>query len=350
MPKLTMCCLFGGMSPEHEISLLSAGAIIANTPTEYEVLPIGITRTGEWFLYTGATENISADTWHKDTANCHHAFFAPKKLCVQQGEQMEFRHVDVVFPAMHGAYGEDGRIAGMLEAYGIPFVGSGCAAGVVCMDKARTKLIVAQAGIPQADYIQLEEGEPWTAGELDRRIAASFGYPVFVKPASTGSSVGVSKAKSRDDLAAAVENATIHGGRVLIERAIVGREIEVSVLGNASPVASVCGEIKPGAEFYCYDNKYNDDTATYYIPADISPKCADKVREYALIIFAKLGCRGLARVDFFVTPDEEIYFNEINTMPGFTPISMYPKMLMHQGMSYGDVVTKLLELGRDERG
>jgi D-alanine-D-alanine ligase len=338
-----MCCVFGGQSPEYDVSLMSASAIIANTPKKYTVLPIGITRDGDWYLYSGDTKNILTNAWCDDSENCHPAFFAPKSLCVRRGETTEFIKVDIVFPAAHGAYCEDGRLQGLLETYGIPFVGAGCASSVVCMDKSRTKLIVAAAGIPQAKYIILEQSCSLSFDDIDTQISETFGYPVFVKPASTGSSVGVSKVKNISELGSAITTAMTHGGRVLIEQAIIGREIEVSVLGSEKPIVSVCGEVKPGSEFYCYDNKYIHDTATFHIPAEISNKCTDKVREYALKIYKLLDCRGLARVDFFVTDKEDVIFNEINTIPGFTPISMYPKMLMHSGMTYSEIVERLLE-------
>ena len=253
--------------------------------------------------------------------------------------------IDVVFPVLHGENGEDGTIQGLLQLAGIPYVGPHVAASAVAMDKTLTKLVADNAGIPQAAWQLVRRGS------LDTRLESTldalekrFVYPMFVKPAGTGSSVGVSKAKSRQALAEALEEASKFDDKVLVEEFICGKEIEVAVMGNESPVASVCGEIDSGVEFYDYDAKYITDTSVAYIPARISEEASEQVRDMAVKVYRAIGCQGLSRVDFFVTDEGKVVFNEINTIPGFTSISMYPKLFGASGIPYGQLIDQLLEL------
>lgn len=352
MEKINFCCLFGGNSSEHEVSLKSAYGVITNTDTEkYHVLPVGITRDGSaWYLYTGAYENIRDGKWITDTENLTPAFLTPgSRLCLcPEGKSAEYVKVDVAFPVMHGAYSEDGRMQGLLDMCGVSYVGPGCIASGCSMDKAVTKQILKCQGIPQARAICVQRDTlDSTYSKIRLAIKSGFGYPVFVKPACAGSSVGVSRADSDSELREALEKALAEDSKALIEEFIDGREIEVAVMGNENPIASVCGEIDPGATFYDYDTKYNADTASYYIPARLEETVSDKVRSYAIKIYRALGCRGLSRVDFFVKKDNTIIFNEINTLPGFTPISMYPKLFMHSGMTYSEVIDNLLKLAME---
>ena len=352
MSKINFCCLFGGNSSEHEVSLKSAYGVITNTDTDkYNILPVGITRDGStWYLYTGSYENIRDGKWISDTEHLTPAFMTPgSRLCLcPEGKSAEYIKVDVAFPVMHGAYSEDGRMQGLLDMCGVAYVGPGCIASGCSMDKAVTKQILKCQSIPQARAIFVQRGAmESTYGKITLAIKGGFGYPVFVKPACAGSSVGVSRANNDEELKSALEIALKEDSKALIEEFIDGREIEVAVMGNDEPVASVCGEIDPGATFYDYDTKYNADTASYYIHARLEDAVADKVRSFAIKIYRALGCKGLSRVDFFVKKDNTIIFNEINTLPGFTPISMYPKLFMHSGMTYSEVIDNLLKLAME---
>jgi D-alanine-D-alanine ligase len=254
--------------------------------------------------------------------------------------------IDVVFPVLHGENGEDGTIQGLLQLAGIPYVGPHVSASAVSMDKTLTKLVADQANVVQAawELVHSADLEAYMDGVLDG-LEQKFAYPMFVKPAGTGSSVGVSKAKDRESLSAALLKAGVYDKKILVEEFIHGREVEVAVMGNDSPVASICGEIDAGADFYDYDAKYVTDTSVAYIPARISDEVAEKVREAAVRIYSAIGCQGLSRVDFFVTfEDERVVFNEINTLPGFTSISMYPKLFAASGIPGDQLIDQLLDL------
>ena len=345
--KKRVCVIFGGESSEYEVSLVSATAIIKNLDKEkYEPVFLGITRDGKWYFYEGDTESIISGEWVNGKITP--AVVSPSKnggkgeLLLSDGRRIGF---DVVFPAVHGQNCEDGKLQAVFELMGVPCVGSGCAASAVCMDKSLTKKVLRSEGIPQADAIFVEEYELENGGiGRIRNFAEEKKYPVFVKPACAGSSVGASKVSCESELLPAVRKAMDVGGKILVETYIKGREIEVAVTGNEDLEVSVCGEINPGFDFYDYDTKYKNDTASYFIPARLSAKTSGIVREYAEKIFRSLGCRGYARVDFFVTDNETVFFNEINTLPGFTPISMYPKLMMNAGYSFGDVVNTLIGL------
>ncbi len=355
MKKMNVCILFGGMSPEHEVSLRSAESVLNNIDkTQYQVFPVGITREGQWILYGGHDySELPAKTWMNHPKN-RKAALSPVRgqglLCFE-GEWAMAQPIDVVFPVLHGENGEDGAMQGLLQMAGIPYVGPHVAASAVSMDKTLTKLVVDHAKVPQAAW-QLVRGK-----KLNRNMEAvlnsleqRFQYPMFVKPAGTGSSVGVSKAGDREALAKALENAAKYDDKVLVEEFIHGREIEVAVMGNEEPVASVCGEIDSGAEFYDYDAKYLTDTSTAYIPARIPADVAETVRKLAVKVYTALGCQGLSRVDFFVTYEENrVVFNEINTLPGFTSISMYPKLFAASGVEYSQLIDNLLSLAMEAK-
>ena len=350
MKKLSVCILFGGMSPEHEVSLRSAESVLNNIDHEkYNVFPVGITKDGDWMLFGGKDyAELPAGTWMENSANCR-AAISPVRgqgLLRVEGDCVVRERIDVVFPVMHGENCEDGAVQGLLELAGIPYVGPHVAASAVAMDKTLTKLVVDQAGIPQAAWHLVR------SGELEHRmdhvveiLEQKFTYPMFVKPAGTGSSVGVSKAANREALRTALHAAAAFDQKILVEEFIDGREIEVAVMGNNSPAASVCGEIDSGAEFYDYDAKYVTDTSTAYIPARISEEVEEEVRELAVKVYSAIGCQGLSRVDFFVTHEgNRIVFNEINTLPGFTSISMYPKLFAASGIPYAQLIDELLKL------
>ena len=353
MKKLSVCILFGGISPEHEVSLRSAESVLNNIDHDkYNVFPVGITKDGDWILFGGDDYGmLPAGTWQNHENN-RRAALSPvhgQGLLSFENDCVVRERIDVVFPLIHGATGEDGAIQGLLQIAGIPYVGPRVAASATCMDKSITKLIVDHAGVRQAAW-QLVTRAAFGRDEdamLDT-VEKRFAYPVFVKPAGTGSSVGVTKAKDREGLREALKLALSFDNKVLVEEFIDGQEVEVAVLGNDSPFASVCGEIDSGADFYDYEAKYISNTSSLYIPARIADQTAENVRDLAVKIFLAMGCRGLSRVDFFVTRDGEIVFNEINTMPGFTSISMYPKLFAASGIPYTELIDNLIALALDE--
>jgi len=348
--KLSVCILFGGMSPEHEVSLRSAESVLNNIDHEkYNVFPVGITKDGDWMLFGGKDyAELPAGTWMSNAANCRAAIspIRGQGLLRFEGDCVVRERIDVVFPVMHGENCEDGAVQGLLELAGIPYVGPHVAASAVAMDKTLTKLVVDQAGIPQAAWHLVRSGElEHHVDHVVEILEQKFSYPMFVKPAGTGSSVGVSKAANREALCTALHAAAKFDTKILVEEFIDGREIEVAVMGNESPAASVCGEIDSGAEFYDYEAKYITDTSVAYIPARISEEVEEQVRELAVKVYSAIGCQGLSRVDFFVTHEgNRIVFNEINTLPGFTSISMYPKLFAASGIPYAQLIDELLNL------
>ncbi len=350
MKSLSVCILFGGVSPEHEVSLRSAESVLNNIDeSKYNVFPVGITKEGKWILYGGKDySDLPSGRWltHPDNRQAAISPIRGQGLLTFEGDCVVRQQIDVVFPVLHGENGEDGTIQGLLQLAGIPYVGPHVAASAVAMDKTLTKLVVDQAGITQAAWNLVRRSDMGSRmeGTLEA-LEAKFAYPMFVKPAGTGSSVGVSKATEREDLKKALLEAGKYDDKVLVEEFIRGREIEVAVMGNESPVASVCGEIDSGADFYDYDAKYITDTSVSYIPARIPEDVAETVRDTAVKVYKAIGCQGLSRVDFFVTWQENrVVFNEINTIPGFTSISMYPKLFGASGVPYSQLIDKLLEL------
>ena len=348
MKKIKLCVLFGGRSSEYEVSLKSAYSVLSNADREkYDILPVGITKEGEWYFFEGDYKSVPDGSWCADTSAMKRVVLdlAYKKFCLINETGVCDFPVDVVFPVLHGSYGEDGTVQGMLSLAEIPFVGCGSASGAVCMDKLFTKQIVRTTGVRQAECVILyrDNWDDATAQVLADRAERELGYPMFVKPARAGSSVGVSKVRNRKELLDAAEIAFREDSQVLVEEAIDGREIEVAVLneGNAYTVSD-CAEIVTGADFYDYEAKYRSSASGYHIPARLPEDVRQQVRRFAEIIFRALDCRGLSRVDFFVNDRGDIVFNEINTLPGFTNISMYPKLMMHTGMSYSELIDRLV--------
>ena len=353
MAKLNVCVLFGGMSPEHDVSLRSAESVLNNMDTEkYNVFPVGIAKDGDWILY-GSTDYSKLPTgqWLNCPEN-RRAAISPIRgqgLLIFEGDNVIREMIEIVFPVLHGENGEDGSVQGLLQLAGIPFVGPHVAASAVSMDKTLTKLVADNAGVKQAAWQLVRASEVRSHMEqIVTRLEGKFTYPMFVKPAGTGSSVGVSKASDREGLIRALTHAAQFDTKILVEEFIHGREVEVAVMGNESPVASVCGEIDSGADFYDYDAKYVTDTSVAYIPARIPEDVEEFVREEAVKIYSAIGCQGLSRVDFFVTyEDNRVVFNEINTLPGFTSISMYPKLFAASGIPYGQIIDNLLKLAQE---
>lgn len=348
--KKNLCVIFGGESPEHDISQKSVTSILNNLDKEkYEIYPIGITRDGKWYLYSGDYGKIINGDWEKDTQNLTTAFISPDSTqhgIVVLGDTLKVIHIDVIFPVLHGEYGEDGTIQGLFELSHIPYVGMGVLASANGMDKTYSKLVFQSADIPQADWVVVNSGDDFEkkADEIEDKL----GYPCFVKPARLGSSVGVGKAHDRKELLDALYNAEKYDRRILVEEHIDGHEVECAVLGNSDVRASVIGEIKPAVEYYDFDAKYNDASTVLVIPAEIPEETSEKIREYAKKAFRALDGQGLSRVDFFVKhKDGSVVLNEINTLPGFTNISMYPKLWNATGIGYSELLDELINLAEE---
>jgi D-alanine-D-alanine ligase len=335
MKKTRVAVIFGGRSGEHEVSLVSATSIIkALNPSKYDVMEIGITLEGVWLQGPGTLDKFKK----KDYSGLNNVDFS-------MGEND--KGFDIAFPVLHGPYGEDGTIQGLFEMLNMPYVGCGVLASSTCMDKLQTKAIWEAAGLPVVPYVSMTRFA-WAReeDEIVKKIEEKFGYPCFVKPANMGSSVGISKAKNRDSLIKAIHDAAKYDNRILVEQGVDAREIECAVLGNNNPVVSVPGEIIVGGEFYDYFDKYVNGKSSSKIPARMAPKLIDEAKELSLKAYKVLDCSGLARVDSFLDrKTEKFYLNEINTMPGFTSISMYPKMMEAAGLGYEELIDKLIALG-----
>ena len=355
MSKLNVCVLFGGMSPEHEVSLRSAEFVLnCLDPEKYNIYPVGITKEGQWILFGSNDYSMLPSGQWLECAENRPAAISPVRgqgLLRFEDDRVVPEQIEVVFPVLHGENGEDGTVQGLLQLAGIAYVGPHVSASAVSMDKTLTKLVADQAKVRQAAWYLVRNNDLET--RLDsvlEQLEKNFTYPMFVKPAGTGSSVGVSKAANREALKEALLKAGQYDSKILVEEFIHGREVEVAVMGNENPVASICGEIDSGADFYDYDAKYVTDTSVAYIPARIPEDVAEKVREAAVAIYSAIGCQGLSRVDFFVTYEgNEVVFNEINTLPGFTSISMYPKLFDASGIPGNVLLDELLKLALEAR-
>ena len=349
MTKKKVGLLFGGRSGEHEVSLVSAGTIAEHLSKElFEVVPIFIARSGRWYAPVPMDQITTAN---EEALQDREVILAPRPggilLSAQTGK--EVCRLDVVFPIVHGTYGEDGVTQGLLELAGVPYVGSGVAGSAVNMDKGIMRKILAYHNIPQVDFTlvkryDFEERQEETLKDVEAKLA----YPVFVKPANGGSSVGISKAHDRDELIHALTEAAKYDSKLLIEQGLTIREIETAVLGNVHPKASMPGEISASNEFYDYKAKYIDNKSVAQIPADLTEEQTKAVQKLALDAYEALDCEGFARVDCFLEPSTgKLYLNEINTLPGFTEISMYPKMWEAGGLSITDLLTRLVELAEE---
>lgn len=356
--KTKLCIIFGGASSEHEVSCMSAGSVIENVDkSKYDLSYLAILKDGRQFLYEGERERIADATFSLDTENLVPAIISPCPahhglLVLDKAKgTYKIKEIDCFFPVVHGENCEDGNLQGLLTLSGVPYVGSDNRGSAVSMDKAITKTILQTENIPMANWRLFRKNE---YGESDLEwCEKNLGYPMFVKPAGTGSSVGVSKVKSRDELIFAIKNALLFDDKVLVEEFIDGAEIETAVLdvyldGERKTLVSRPGELEVGSEFYDYDTKYVSDNTTYHIPARLDGDTMEKVRLLAVKIFRKLDCEGLSRVDFFATKSG-IIFNEINTLPGFTKISMYPKLMAEYGVSYTELIDKLIEFAKEKK-
>lgn len=338
MKKKKVGVIFGGMSSEHEVSIKSGQSILKNIDRQkYEIFPIYIEKDGTWYQYL-ETEKMNEK----------------KKI---QNIMDYLQNLDVLFPVLHGLYGEDGTIQGLFEFVKKPYVGCGVLASCIGMDKVYTKIIFDKAGLKQVnyqyirkykeDYIFIDQTfreEILKLEEVVEKIATNLKFPMFVKPSNSGSSVGIHKAKNKEELKQAIEYAAEFDRKILIEEGIEAKEVECAVMGKEEVIASVVGEVKSAEEFYSYDAKYNNENSRTEIPADISKELSDEIRKLAIKAFKAIDGEGISRVDFFIEKEtNEIYINEINTLPGFTNISMYPKLFEASGISYPDLLSKLIE-------
>ena len=351
MSKLDVGIIFGGKSSEHEISLSSVKSIINNISKEkYELHLIGITKEGHWKLFEGNVENISSEEWEKNK-NLKDIIFANsenlKGLFFLDNGNLEKVKIDVILPVLHGKNGEDGTIQGMMEILQIPYVGCKVFASAACMDKIATNTMLEYYGINKPKFYwfnkyDFEQDSEECLNNIERKIK---NYPMFVKPSNAGSSVGISKVHDRNELAEGIKKAIKEDNRILVEEYIKGKEVECAVLGNNSPVASIVGQIVPSNDFYDYDAKYIDDNSKLFIPAKIDDAISDEVRKTAKKAFKVMDCKGLSRIDFFVEDNtNKVYLNEINTFPGFTSISMYPKLMEKMGIDMENLIDKLISL------
>jgi D-alanine-D-alanine ligase len=347
--RLRIGVLFGGRSGEHEVSLASAASVIRGLdPDKYEVVPIGITKEGHWLIGGGAQKLLPEvlRTGQRVTMSADPTDAALVRLDGSGGGQ----RIDVVFPVMHGTFGEDGTIQGLLDLAGLPFVGAGVLGSAVAMDKDVAKKLLQAAKIPVVPWLCIHRHD-WERHqpEIIHQIEKEFPYPLFVKPAALGSSVGMTKVHSRQELAPALNLASEFAMKILVERAVNAREIEVSVLGNHDPQASIPGEIVPHREFYDYAAKYLEEGTKLLIPADLKPAQVKKFQHLAVVAFRALELSGMARVDFFLGKEGgKIYLNEVNTIPGFTSISMYPKLWEASGIPFPQLIDKLIELALEQ--
>lgn len=346
--KQTIAVLFGGQSSEHIVSCMSAVNIIEQIDKEkYQLLLIGITKEGHWLLVPSIDE-IRSGSWEKGQTE---AILSPDatKQCViiNQNNRQEEIKVDIVFPVLHGLYGEDGTVQGLLELAKIPYVGCGVLSSAVAMDKLSTKIIVDAMGIRQADYVPVMGPELNQMSLVVKKIEEKLSYPVFVKPSNAGSSVGVNRAKDQEELKKALLEAARHDKRILVEAAVFGHEVECAVFGGGKEevIASGVGEILAAADFYDFESKYYNEESKTVVDPELPGNAAEEIRQSAIAIFKAIDGYGLSRVDFFVTEEGQVVFNEINTMPGFTAISMYPMLWEARGITKKQLVEKLISHG-----
>jgi D-alanine-D-alanine ligase len=352
MKKTRVGIIFGGRSGEHEVSLASARSVIdAIDRDKYEVVPIGITKEGRWIA--GGDPLKALQSGRPEESQPAALLGDPSRRGLMRLEEAEsslgeapLGQVDVLFPVLHGTYGEDGTVQGLLELADVPYVGAGVLGSCLGMDKIAMKDVFRSYGLPVVKYVPLKRKD-WERDPqlILGRVEDELGYPCFTKPANLGSSVGIAKARNREELVAGLNQAARYDRRILVEEGLSAREIEVSVLGNDDPVTSVPGEVVPGNEFYDYAAKYIDDTSELLIPAPITPELTARIRELAAKAYLAIDCAGMARADFLLDRGSgELYISELNTIPGFTPISMYPKLWEATGVSYPDIIERLVDL------
>ena len=345
MVRKKILVLFGGCSSEHEVSLVSAAAVLAHLdPTRYEALPVGITADGRWLRCRGPSEAIPTREWEKNDAWCTPCAVIPDrgaKLLLLRSEPAAVEAYDAVFPVLHGKNGEDGTMQGLFELAGVPLIGCGTLASALCMDKDRAHKLAALAGVDVPKSAVFMQGTSYS--EILQQ-AESLGWPLFVKPVRAGSSFGINRVSGPQALEAAVQEAFLHDNEILLEEAIPGFEVGCAVLGNDSLITGAVDEIELARGFFDYTEKYTLKTSAIHCPARIPAETAGRIRDAACKIYRALGCRDFARVDLFLTPDGRIVFNEVNTIPGFTAHSRYPSMMKAVGIEFTDLLTHMIEL------
>ncbi len=353
MEKIKVAVIFGGKSTEHKISIISAKNIVASMPKEkYEPILIGISKEGQWLYQQESLELL-------DTSNPKEVKLSDKAIpllisqnsnehhLINQNSGEELSKIDVIFPVLHGTFGEDGAIQGFAKLANLPCVGPGILGSAIGMDKEVMKRLLRDAGIKNAEFLTLRRKDQNTYSYSE--VKKSLGSELFIKPVNLGSSVGVTHVKSAESFQKAIDHAFLFDNKVIIEKRIIGREIECAVLGNQNPIASIPGEVIPKDGFYSFESKYIDENgAALKIPADLTKEQIEKVKEVALMTYQCLECSGMARVDMFLTPKDEYYINEINTIPGFTDISMYPTLWKISGISNNELIDKLIQLAIEE--
>lgn len=350
--KTKLAILFGGKSDEYSVSLHSAAAIIKNVPQElFDVILVGITQEGQWFLYEGTADKINDDTWHKGSLspvllNTGEKFKGLVKLNMDNNT-FEKIEIDCIFPVLHGRNGEDGTIQGLCQMTGIPFVGCDMTSSAVCMDKGFTHIICENAGISTAPYIVAVNSNKLNIKKLYEEALEKLCVPMFIKPANNGSSIGISKVRNYDEFEKGIMEAFQYDKKVVIEKMIEGFEIGCAVVGNEELIIGEVDEIETKNDFFDYVEKYSQHNSKIYCPARISDELKTEAKLIAEKTYRALGCKGLSRVDMFVTPENKIYLNEINTIPGLTDLSRYPSMLKKIGIEYKDLIVKLVELAME---
>ncbi len=346
MSKIKLAVLFGGNSTEYEVSLQSSYSVLSNIDqNKYEIIPIGITRGGEWYHYTGSLENIPANKWHEDETELHPVAFSQSRshrgFYEFDSDGVKKVSVDLALPVLHGKNGEDGTVQGLFELAGITVVGCNTLSSALCMDKDRAHKLVEAAGIAVPGAVAFKAYDREAA---EREIKEKFSYPLFVKPVKAGSSFGISKISSEAELKAAIDMAFEHDDEVIVEENIEGFEVGCAVLGLDTLVIGRVDEIELSDGFFDYTEKYTLKSSKIHMPARISPEKEEEIRATAAVIYRTLGCGGFARVDMFLQPDGRIVFNEVNTIPGCTSHSRYPNMMKGIGLSFADMVEKWLSL------
>ncbi|MCL5406888.1 MAG: D-alanine--D-alanine ligase [Patescibacteria group bacterium] len=344
MKKIRVGIIFGGKSVEHEVSLQSAKNIYAAIDREkYEPMLIGVDKKGKWLVLNSQKFLIDENNPKNITINNQKSYeIIPSEICHGSSS------IDVAFPVIHGPYGEDGTLQGLLKLADIPFVGAGVLGSAIGMDKDITKRLLRESGIPIGNFLVFHQGKEKPTFEF---VKEKLGLPFFLKPANTGSSVGINKVHSKEEFDKAYENALQYDNKIMAEEYIQGKELECSVLGNDKPIASVVGEVIPRHEFYSYEAKYLDENGAFLeIPAKISKELSNQVKKTAVQVFEFLECEGMARVDFFLRKDSKIFVNEINTIPGFTSISMYPRLWEASGVSLKELISQLIKLAIERHG
>jgi D-alanine-D-alanine ligase len=340
--RLRLGVICGGQSGEHEVSVVSAQHVIEAARERFDVVPIGVSKAGAWLTPEETQQQLDRvdESYRKELLSPGN-----EGLLARPEALSALRDIDVAFPLIHGTYGEDGTLQGFLELAGVPYVGAGVAASAIGMDKGLMKRLFRQAGLETPDYIVVRAAQYTDDSDaVSELIDESIGYPAFVKPANGGSSVGITKAHSREDLAHAFCVAFHHDRKVVVERAVQAREVECAVLGNDDPEPSPLGEIRYTRDFYDYEAKYLDPSTELIVPAEVAADVAAHIQELAVRGYRAIDCAGMGRMDFFLTDDGQVLIDEINTLPGFTPGSMYPRLWQHAGLSYADLIVKLVDL------